>query len=212
MQMRSISTVVLIAWLLFSMNAWGDTSTEPTILGPDVQGTKVGPGTDFSGKKLSGSQFVMEDLSGAVFDGADLAGSMFLECDLTGASFTNASLTGVRIGDCNVSRADFTGAAITDIKPAGGLNSPNMYLAPEQLVQTRSFQRKSLKGYAFPRWTLGNQRDLRGLSPTQGLWSRTLRLTRNPRWLNSWSRTLLIRCISHLFDGAGSWTISNRLP
>jgi uncharacterized protein YjbI with pentapeptide repeats len=158
--MRLVVPIIVLIWTAGS--AWCDTSTLPTVLGPAVKGVKLGPGADFSGKYLRGTQVVGVDLSNANFDNADLSGALFLDCNLTGASFRDASLSGAHISDCNFADVDFSGASITGILPAGGRSYANIYLSPEDLVRTDSFQNKTLQGYAFPRATLGKLTDLRG--------------------------------------------------
>jgi len=149
---------VHVGWILcfaLAANARGDQDSFPTVLGHHVKDVVVKPGADFSGRALRGSQFCSEDLSGASFDNADLNGTRFLECDLSGASFKNASLSGATIEDCKMAGADFLNADITNYDSNSGLPS-------EQLLKTRSFREKTLRGYAFSRAALGSHTDLRG--------------------------------------------------
>ena len=146
-----------------------DTPGYRVVLGPQVRGYKVGPGVDFSGLDLAGTEIVGHDLTGAVFDGASLRGATIFGCVLKNASFKGASLKGGRFSECDIEGADFADAEIHGILPTGGGSYPQIEYSTRQLTSTRSFKQKNLIGCAITREMLGKHLDLSGFDLT-GAW------------------------------------------
>ncbi len=137
----------LAATVLVSAPVAADTENPRARLGPAVRDLDVGPNMNAAGRDLRGSEFVGQDLSGAVFDDCNLGDVRIYQCDLPRASFRGADLARLQIGDCNVDGADFTDALING---AGHLAGGAFYkyvleISPEQLKSTRSYKTKDLR-------------------------------------------------------------------
>src|SRR5690606_8597921 len=95
-------------------------------------------GFDLSGRDLRMSKLHVEamELRDVNVDGADLTGSNLRETRFVGCSFRNAILRDVNGSDvyenCDLSGAEITGSM--------------MWLSGDQLLTTRSYQRKDLSG------------------------------------------------------------------
>lgn len=159
--------VVLIGGL--GASAFADTTTMATKLGPLVNDLKIEPGADFRHRSLLGSTFVDCDFSAAKFDGANLGGAVFIECDFSNASFRDALFCACVIANCSFSGSDLTNSVISYIKPASGYTHADVYLSPKQLRSTRSWKAKDLRGYAFPRGSLGESTSLDGYDLRDGV-------------------------------------------
>lgn len=134
--------------------AKADTASPRVRLGPWARDLQVGPGMNAAGRTLRDSEFVGQNLSGAIFDGANLYGARFYQCDLSDASFRGAHFTGAHVGACNIEGADFTDAVINGVlssrppEPPGrggwGLHPRDMFLSGEQFLSTHSYKTKDL--------------------------------------------------------------------
>lgn len=132
---------ILFVWLVPVLFATADTEQPAVLLGPFVpRGFHVGPDVDFSGINLNGSEFVGQNLTGAVFDGCDLKGVRIHDCWLNNASFKNASLRGAVLSECKIENADFTNAVINGMLPL----ATGTRLSKQQLMSTRSYREKDL--------------------------------------------------------------------
>lgn len=126
--------------------AWGDTETPRVLLGPGVQGVKVGPGMNVVGRDLRGTRLTGHDLSGAVFDGCNLFDVEIYQCDLTGASFRNVVFQGGSVIDCSLKGADLTDATINynGILLRWDPDRCGLDLSWEQLKSTQSYKTRQL--------------------------------------------------------------------
>jgi len=122
--------------------AQSDTPQACIKLGPWAGELKVGPGMNAAGRNLRGSEFVGQGLRGALFEGSDLHGVRFWDCDLSAASFKRAHLTDVFFYECR----ELEGTDFTDAVIAGLRVDSVAYLSPEQLMSTRSYKTKDLRG------------------------------------------------------------------
>jgi uncharacterized protein YjbI with pentapeptide repeats len=148
-----LTPLLLFVLLLPRIQASEDTESPRVKLGPWVSNLNVEPGMNASGRCMKGSEFVGQDLRGAVFNDCALDGVVFYQCDLSRASFKGALLTGMNITDCRIQGADFADAIINGIVGmSGGLTDPphsgwphDMHLSDEQLMSTRSYKTKDLR-------------------------------------------------------------------
>ncbi len=144
---RNVAVALAFLSVLFIVThqcARADTEPPRVVLGPAVKDLTVGPGMNAAGRDLRGSEFVLQDLTGAIFDGCNLYDVRIYDCILSRASFRGAIFAGARIGDCRVDDADFTNAVING---NGFFRERFFYtleLSPEQLKSTRSYKTKDL--------------------------------------------------------------------
>lgn len=137
---RGYGPAIAILLLFVAVDARSDTPQPRFKLGPWAGDLKIGPGMSAAHRNLRGSEFVGQDLSGAVFDGSDLFGVHFWDCNLSRASFKGADLTEGFFDECaSLQGADFTDATITSLVA-------DFSLSPEQLQSTRSYKTKNLRG------------------------------------------------------------------
>ncbi len=143
--------VVLVCGLTLltqGSNARGDTESPRVVLGQAVKDLVVGPGMNAAGRDLRGSQFVTQNLTGAVFDGCNLYGVQITDCILKGASFRGTIFTGAYVEVGPEDGADFTDATINGIRVSSGKGWGRLYalngISTDQLVSTWSYKNKDL--------------------------------------------------------------------
>jgi uncharacterized protein YjbI with pentapeptide repeats len=151
----------------------GDTEVPRIVLGPAAKDLVVGPSMNATGRDLRNSEFVGQDLRGAVFDDCDLYNVQIFQCDLSGASFCRSVFRGAKVGECQLKGAVFTDAVVN----ANGLSERNfaytLELSPEQLMTTRSYKSKDLRQSVICGLVIGSMTpptlDFRGANLGQAL-------------------------------------------
>lgn len=149
MQNRGIEALLIgLLLVLLTPVAQADTEQPRVKLGPWAGPLNVGPGMNAPGRNLRGSEFVRQDLTGAVFEGSDLCGVHFWQCDLSKASFKGTDLSKAFIDECTLEGADFTDAIVNDAFLLKAF--PDTYLSEEQLRSTRSYKTRNLSKCVIP--------------------------------------------------------------
>ncbi len=138
----SLVSAVLFLLAFLPAHAWSDTPQPRIKRGQWASDLKVAPRMNAARKNLRGCEFVGQDLRSAVFDECDLHGVRFWDCDLSRASFQGADLTDVFFYECR----ELEGTDFTDAVIAGLRVDSVAYLSPRQLMSTRSYKSKDLRG------------------------------------------------------------------
>ncbi|WP_442482883.1 pentapeptide repeat-containing protein [Aeoliella sp. SH292] len=139
-----VALIILLAFGVFQF-AVADTESPRVVLGPSAGDLIAGPGMNATGRNLQGSEFIGQDLTGAVFDGCNLYGVLFRECDLSHASFQGCILNGTYMDACEFDGAVFTNATINGANWSKGRFRGLLELSPEQLGSTQSYKTKDLQ-------------------------------------------------------------------
>jgi hypothetical protein len=105
MRRPGVAFAVVIMLLSFRQPfAPADVESPRVVLGPGVKNLVVGPGMNAADRDLRGSQFVTQNLSGALFDGCSLYGVRIAGCNLKNASFRGAVFAGSEVDVTPVTR------------------------------------------------------------------------------------------------------------